>query len=114
LKTAAGNHDPLKIRKHTVCHDVGWLFSDCRFAGEVAFPGLATIGMIEGEVERNGTLGTAAICARRGSMRELCPRHARIGALKTDCTGRSASCSTTTCPGSGLAMSRQLWPPPST
>jgi predicted transposase YbfD/YdcC len=59
LQTTDGDHGRLEIRKHTVCHDVGWLFSDRRYAGEVAFPGLAMIGMIESEVERNGKLERA-------------------------------------------------------
>src|SRR4029453_14974696 len=37
-----------------VCHDVAWLFSDRRYPGEVAFPGLAMIGMVEAETERAG------------------------------------------------------------
>jgi predicted transposase YbfD/YdcC len=68
LQTTDGDHGRLEIRKHTVCHDVGWLFSDRRYAGEVAFPGLVMIGMIESEVERNGKLERARryyLCSTR-------------------------------------------------
>jgi predicted transposase YbfD/YdcC len=68
LQTTDGDHGRLEIRKHTVCHDVSWLFSDRRYAGEVAFPGLAMIGMIESEVERNGKLERARryyLCSTR-------------------------------------------------
>ena len=37
--------------------DVARLFSDRRYPGEVAVPGLATIGMVEAEVERGGKTG---------------------------------------------------------
>jgi len=68
LQTTDGDHGRLETRKHTVCHDVSWLFSDRRYAGEIAFPGLAMIGMIESEVERNGKLERARryyLCSTR-------------------------------------------------
>jgi predicted transposase YbfD/YdcC len=68
FQTTDGDHGRLEIRKHTVCHDVGWLFSDRRYAGEVAFPGLVMIGMIESEVERHGKLERARryyLCSTR-------------------------------------------------
>jgi predicted transposase YbfD/YdcC len=37
-----------------VSHEVGWLFSDRRYSGEPAMPELATIGMVEAEIERGG------------------------------------------------------------
>jgi predicted transposase YbfD/YdcC len=52
--TTDGEHGRLEIRRHAVCHDVAWLFSDRRYPGEVAFPGLAMIGMVESETERDG------------------------------------------------------------
>jgi predicted transposase YbfD/YdcC len=56
-ETIDGDHGRIEVRRHAVCHDVGWLFSDRRYPGEVAFPGLATIGMVETEVDRSGTSG---------------------------------------------------------
>jgi predicted transposase YbfD/YdcC len=53
-KTTDGDHGRIEERTHSVCHDVGWLFSDRRFAGEPAFPGLAMIGMVESRTERLG------------------------------------------------------------
>src|SRR5450755_3647443 len=44
----------IETRRHTVCHKVDWMASDRRYPGEPIFPGLATIGQIESEVERNG------------------------------------------------------------
>jgi len=43
-----------KSGKHTVCLDIDWLFSGRRYPGEIKFPGLAIIGMVESTVERNG------------------------------------------------------------
>lgn len=54
FKTTDGDHGRIEERAHSVCHDVGWLFSDRRFAGEPAFPGLAMIGMVESTTERSG------------------------------------------------------------
>lgn len=66
--TTDGDHGRIEERTHTVCHDVGWLFSDRRYAGEPAFPGLAMIGMIESRVERGGKIETARrfyLCSAR-------------------------------------------------
>lgn len=53
-ETVDGGHGRIEVRRHAVCHDVGWLFSDRRYPGEVAFPDLAMIGMVEAETERGG------------------------------------------------------------
>jgi predicted transposase YbfD/YdcC len=52
--TTDGDHGRIEVRRHAVCHDVAWLFSDRRYPGEVAFPGLAMLGMVESETERGG------------------------------------------------------------
>ena len=52
--TTDGEHGRIEVRRHAVCHDVAWLFSDRRYPGEVAFPGLAMIGMVESTTERGG------------------------------------------------------------
>ena len=52
--TTDGEHGRIEVRRHAVCHDVAWLFSDRRYPGEVAFPGLAMIGMVESETLREG------------------------------------------------------------
>jgi predicted transposase YbfD/YdcC len=49
-----GGHGRIESRRHAVCHDVAWLFSDRRYPGEVAFPGLAMMGMVERETLRDG------------------------------------------------------------
>lgn len=53
-QTVDGDHDRIETRQHTVCHDVDWLFSDRRYPGEPAFPGLAMISMVRSQTERNG------------------------------------------------------------
>jgi predicted transposase YbfD/YdcC len=58
-ETVDNDHGRLETRKHSVCHDISWLFSDRRYAGEIKFPGLAMIGMIESVTERGGKLETA-------------------------------------------------------
>jgi predicted transposase YbfD/YdcC len=59
--TTDGDHGRVEVRRHAVCHDVAWLFSDRRYPGEVAFPGLAMIGMVEAETGRAGKTS----CERR-------------------------------------------------
>ena len=49
-----GDHGRIETRRCRVSHDVAWLSSDRRFPGEPRFPALATIGMIEAKVERDG------------------------------------------------------------
>ena len=53
-ETTDGDHGRIEERRHIVCHQVEWLFSDRRYAHEPRFPHLAMIGMIESRVERNG------------------------------------------------------------
>jgi predicted transposase YbfD/YdcC len=52
--TTDGDHGRIEVRRHAVCHDIGWLLSDRRYPGEPAFPGLAMLGMVESETERHG------------------------------------------------------------
>jgi len=49
-----GDHGRIETRRCRVSHDVAWLSTSRRFPGEPRFPALATIGMIESEVEREG------------------------------------------------------------
>jgi predicted transposase YbfD/YdcC len=55
-KTTDGDHGRIEERRHLVCHEVAWLFSDRRYADEPRFPHLAMIGMVESRVERNRTV----------------------------------------------------------
>ena len=55
-QTVDADHGRIETRKHAICHNVDWLFSDRRHPGEFRFPGLAAIGMVESETERNGTV----------------------------------------------------------
>ncbi len=57
-ETVDGDHGRIETRRHRVCRQVDWLFSDRRYADEPRFPHLAMIGMIESRVERNGALTT--------------------------------------------------------
>src|ERR1700686_324377 len=54
--TIDGDPGRVEQRRHVVCHQVDWLFSDRRYADEPRFPHLAMIGMVETRVERNGTV----------------------------------------------------------
>lgn len=49
-----GDHGRIEVRRHAVCHAVDWLFSDRRYPDEPRFPGLAMIGLVESETERDG------------------------------------------------------------
>lgn len=53
-QTVDADHDRIETRQHTVCHNVAWLFSARRYPGEPVFPGLAMIGMVHSQTERNG------------------------------------------------------------
>lgn len=55
-ETTDGDHGRIETRRHALCHDVAWLLSDRRYPGEVTFPGLAMIGMVEAETEREGKI----------------------------------------------------------
>jgi len=53
-ETSDGDHGRIEVRRHSVCYDVDWLFSDRRYKDEPRFPNLAMIGMVETRVERHG------------------------------------------------------------
>ncbi len=55
-ETTDGGHGRIEERRHVVCHEVGWLFSDRRYTDEPRFPHLSMIGMVESRSERNGAL----------------------------------------------------------
>ena len=52
--TTDADHGRVETRRHAVCHDVGWLFSDRRYPDEPRMPGLACLAMVEATVEREG------------------------------------------------------------
>ena len=55
-ETTDGDHGRIEVRRHNVCYDVAWLFSDRRYKDEPRFPNLAMIGMVETIVERHGKI----------------------------------------------------------
>lgn len=55
-QTVDADHGRIETRRYAICPQVEWLFSDRRHPGEFRFPGLAAIGMVESETERNGTI----------------------------------------------------------
>ncbi len=56
--TTDADHGRVEVRRHAVCHDVAWLFSDRRYPDEPCMPGLACLAMIEATVEREGRTST--------------------------------------------------------
>jgi predicted transposase YbfD/YdcC len=54
IETTDGEHGRIEVRRHAVCQDVAWLFSDRRYPGEPSFPDLAMIAMVETTTQRNG------------------------------------------------------------
>ena len=56
VETTDADHGRIELRRHSVSQNVDWLFSDRRYADEPSFPHLATIAMVESQVERNGTI----------------------------------------------------------
>jgi predicted transposase YbfD/YdcC len=59
--TTDGEHGRIEERRHVVCHDIDWLFSDRRYKDEPRFPHLKMIGMVETSVLRGGKTA----CERR-------------------------------------------------
>lgn len=55
-ETVDANHGRIETRRHTVCHDIGWMFSDRRYPGEFAFPGLKAIGRVQSQTECRGVI----------------------------------------------------------
>ena len=55
-ETTDGDHGRIEERRHVVCHEVDWLFSDRRYTDEPRFPHLSMIGMVESRSQRNGAL----------------------------------------------------------
>jgi predicted transposase YbfD/YdcC len=56
FETTDGDHGRIEVRRHVVCEQVDWLFSDRRYADEPKFPHVAMIGMVESQTERCGKL----------------------------------------------------------
>ena len=52
--TTDADHGRIEIRRASVCHAVDWLGADRSAPGEPRFKGLATLGMVEAEVEKDG------------------------------------------------------------
>jgi len=52
--TSDADHGRIEERRHMVCHQVDWLFSDRRYADEPRFPHLAMIGCVESRRQCNG------------------------------------------------------------
>ena len=56
FETVEADHGRIEQRRHSLCHDVAWLWSDRRYPDEPRFPHLAMIGMVETRTERGGTI----------------------------------------------------------
>jgi predicted transposase YbfD/YdcC len=72
--TTDADHGRIEQRHHVVRHDVGWLFSDRRYAGEPCFPHLAMIAMVQSNTLRNGVLQKERryyLCSRQLSAAEF-------------------------------------------
>jgi len=54
FETVDAGHDRIESRRAAVTHDIDWLWSDRRYPDEPRFPGLASLIMVEAEVERDG------------------------------------------------------------
>jgi len=53
-EAAEKDHGRLEQRRHGVTSNIDWLNSDRRHPGEMKFPGLKMVGMVESETARNG------------------------------------------------------------
>lgn len=59
FETADADHGRIETRRHRVTHEVGWLFSDRRYAGEPRLPGLACIACVEAERREGERIATS-------------------------------------------------------
>ena len=59
FETTDADHGRIETRRHRVSHDVHWLFSDRRHAGEPRLPGLACIACVEAARTEPGRVGTS-------------------------------------------------------
>jgi predicted transposase YbfD/YdcC len=51
---AENDHGRLEQRRHPICHEIDWLWSDRRYTGEPRFPHLAMVAMVDSRAERAG------------------------------------------------------------
>ena len=56
--TTGADNGRIEVRRHAVSHDVSWMVSDRRYPDEAPMPGLATRGMVESTVTREGRTST--------------------------------------------------------
>jgi predicted transposase YbfD/YdcC len=56
--TVDADNGRIEARRHAVSHDVNWMLSDRRHPDEATMPGLATLGMVEPTVTRDGKTST--------------------------------------------------------
>lgn len=64
--TTDAEHGRIETRRHRVSHNVAWLFSDRRYAGEPRLPGLAAIACVEAarrEGDRTATSTRYYLCS---------------------------------------------------
>jgi hypothetical protein len=112
-QTVDGEHGRIETRRHAICREVDWLFADRRYPGAFRFPGLAALGMVESETERNGR--NVTIFAQHRSTSTASPTwSAATGGSRIGCIGCSMSSSVTTSPACVLVMVRPTWPSTST
>jgi predicted transposase YbfD/YdcC len=57
LTTTDAGNGRIEVRRHAISHDVSWMLSDRRHA-KAPMPGLATLGMVESTVTRDGKTST--------------------------------------------------------
>jgi hypothetical protein len=57
--TTDADHGRIETRRHVVCHEVNWLFSQRHYPDEPRLSGLATLAMVEATIERDGRTSIA-------------------------------------------------------
>ena len=57
--TTDADHGRIETRHHRVSHEVDWIFSDHRYKGEPAMPGLVSLGSVTATREVHGKFSTA-------------------------------------------------------
>lgn len=87
---AENDHGRLEQRRHPICHEIDWLWSDRRYTGEPRFPHLAMVAMVDSRAERAGKWKPKSATTSR--QQSWTPRRSPLpspptAASKIACTG---------------------------
>ena len=98
--TVDADHGRSETRRHAICHDIDWMFSDRRYSGELKFPGLAAIGMVKAKP-------SVAIRSSRKSPTTCVQPSSTSRPSRVSCVGTGGSRTART--GCRMSSSMMIW-----